>query len=193
MAIQAKDDLKNFFRRGARPTGQQFSDLIDSYYHKTDDNVSQGGWYFRSFLNDQRGNDAFDMSGGAPLLIPVPMGATRLNQVRVFGRANDSNFRVNVLMNYISDIELPEFNPTENNGTALFPADTFSHQIVGSGIAGLVLESDGQNFDSRDQIELDLVFQREQFHLLTLQLRLEDARFLPTGFSTYAYYGLEFA
>ena len=40
MASQTKDILKSYFETGDKPTQQQFADLIDSMFNKTDDMLS---------------------------------------------------------------------------------------------------------------------------------------------------------
>ncbi|MEW7278320.1 tail fiber domain-containing protein [Aquimarina sp. 2201CG1-2-11] len=57
MAIKSKNTLKTYFETADIPTEQQFADLIDSFWHFTDDGVS-----IQSFTTDPSGNIVITLS-----------------------------------------------------------------------------------------------------------------------------------
>ena len=43
MAIRVRAQLRKWFGRGMYPTAEQFSDLFDSFFHKTEDKIPMSG------------------------------------------------------------------------------------------------------------------------------------------------------
>src|SRR6185503_10182605 len=84
MAVLSRGVLKPLFTKGQRPKEQHFHDWLDSFYHKTEDAINISGWMFRSFFKDLRA-DGNPITNGGISMIDIPLSASRLRAVRVFG------------------------------------------------------------------------------------------------------------
>ena len=83
MAIRVRAQLRKWFGRGMYPTAEQFSDLFDSFFHKTEDKIPMSGV---EGLTDQL-NGKYNTAEGRELEKRVAVVKADLNQAR--GAVND--------------------------------------------------------------------------------------------------------
>lgn len=62
MAIRVRAQLRKWFGRGMYPTAEQFSDLFDSFFHKTEDKIPMSGV---EGLTDQLNGNTVRPKGGS--------------------------------------------------------------------------------------------------------------------------------
>jgi hypothetical protein len=81
MAIESRGILKTFFETGDVPTAEQFGDVIDSYIHQTDDNVTI---YLEKGTKDKR----FGIGNKTP---EAPLGITATSEQEDLAAFNKTN------------------------------------------------------------------------------------------------------
>ena len=124
MAVLKRDDLKIYFKKGAKPKSFEFGDLIDSCYNVVEDNVQISGWIFNK-LRDDIDND---INNGGRMFIPVPAFARTLNSFRLTFKSNTSGIsNATYSLLYLSDISSLDGTP----GQPHIPDLIFYYNLIG--------------------------------------------------------------
>jgi len=107
MPIVDRATLKSYFETGDRPTQSEFEDLIDSSFNLADDQIIGKGWLVKLF--DEYGDSTNNTNGGV-MVINKPLGAKKINALRVVGEISgpaSGPAILNVLLLYRTNEYIP--------------------------------------------------------------------------------------